>query len=192
MVAAAGKDSRCWIKDGDPSQHSVLALNAMRELNSELLSIPPRSPDTNPIENLFGIAKRMLGQDVIDNNITVESIEACENRIRRILNEIPVSTIDSIIESQLASFQPSVGISVSDRLSNVVNHVVPKQHDPLFAEEGNPFPSLEYHRAIYFEILIAINKCSSCCKQDTFGKASRVVKDKRMSRHQSLVHQQSG
>ena len=99
MVAAAGKVSRCWIQDGDPSQNSALALNAMRELNSELLSIPPRSPDINLIENLFGIAKRMLGQDAIDNNITVESIEAFENRIRRILNEIPVSTINSIIES---------------------------------------------------------------------------------------------
>ena len=54
-----------------------------RKLKSELLSIPPRSPDINPIENLFGIAKRMLDQDAIHNKITVESIEAFENRIRR-------------------------------------------------------------------------------------------------------------
>ena len=99
MVAAAGKNSRCWIQDGDPSQNSALALKAMRELQSELLSIPPRSPDINPIENVFGIAKRMLGQDAIDNNITVESIEDFENRIRRILHAIPLSTINNIIES---------------------------------------------------------------------------------------------
>ena len=46
----------------------AFALNAIRELNSELLSGPPRSPDINPIENLFGIAKRMLGQDAMEQN----------------------------------------------------------------------------------------------------------------------------
>lgn len=99
MVAAAGKDSRCWIQDGDPSQNSALALEAMRELNSELLSIPPRSPDNNPIENLFGIAKRMLGEDAVENNINIKSIEEFENRIRRILHAIPIPTINSIIET---------------------------------------------------------------------------------------------
>eukprot|EP00795_Rhopilema_esculentum_P006762 gene6762-12328_t len=86
----------------------------------------------------------------------------------------------SNLVSQLASFQLFPGISVTDRLSNVVNHVVPKHLDPLFAEEGNPFLSLEYHKTMNCEVLVTINKCSSCCEQDPLAKLSRVANDKRM------------
>ena len=45
--------SRLWLQDGDPSQNSKAAREAMARCHSELLKIPPRSPDLNPIENIF-------------------------------------------------------------------------------------------------------------------------------------------
>ena len=47
--------SRMWLQDGDPSQNSRAAQDAMVGCQSELLKIPPRSPDLNPIENIFHI-----------------------------------------------------------------------------------------------------------------------------------------
>ena len=45
--------SKLWIQDGCPSQNGKAAKIAMRESGSDLLSIPPRSPNINPIKNLF-------------------------------------------------------------------------------------------------------------------------------------------
>ena len=47
--------SRLWLQDGDPSQNSKAAHKALARSHSELLKIPPRSPDLNPIENIFHI-----------------------------------------------------------------------------------------------------------------------------------------
>ncbi len=99
MVEAAGKNSRVWIQDGDPSQNSKLAKEAMKQVNSQLLPIPPRSPDINPIENFFGIVKQALHRDALERQIKVETIEQFESRIKQIMNEVPTATIDKIIES---------------------------------------------------------------------------------------------
>ena len=50
--------SRMWLQDGDPSQNSRAAQDAMVGCQSELLKILPRSPDLNPIENIFHIVSR--------------------------------------------------------------------------------------------------------------------------------------
>ena len=44
---------RLWVQDGDPSQNSAQAKRVMSHANTVLLSIPARSPDINPIENIF-------------------------------------------------------------------------------------------------------------------------------------------
>ncbi len=99
MVVAAGKNSRMWIQDGDPSQNSKLAIEAMESVNSELLSIPPRSPDINPIENFFSLVKKELHKDAVERNICSETIDEFEQRIVKVMNEIPIETIDNIIRS---------------------------------------------------------------------------------------------
>ena len=99
MVEAAGKSSRMWIQDGDPSQNSKLAKEAMKQVNSQLLPIPPRSPDINPIENFFGIVKQALHRDALERQINVEMMDQFESRIERTMNEVPTATIDKIIES---------------------------------------------------------------------------------------------
>ena len=58
MFKKAGKIlSRMWLQDGDPSQNSAARVAAFQNINSPLLSIPPRSPDLNPIENLFCLVR---------------------------------------------------------------------------------------------------------------------------------------
>ena len=73
MVNNTGKQWRFWIQDGDPSQNSKLAKQTIIIVNSELLPIPPRSPDLNPIGNVFKQVKATLEKDAIKNNMIVES-----------------------------------------------------------------------------------------------------------------------
>ena len=63
---------KVFLQDGDPTQNSNLAMVKLEEIGVEMFSIPPRSPDLNPIENIFNIAKAQLRRDAINYNITRE------------------------------------------------------------------------------------------------------------------------
>ena len=52
------------IQDGDPSQNSAMACAAMDRANCELLKIPPRSPDLNPIENIKLVSDALRKQAI--------------------------------------------------------------------------------------------------------------------------------
>ncbi len=55
--------------DNDPSQTSHLDLQAMEETGVHFLSIPPRSPDLNPIKNIFHLVRVALRKDALEKNI---------------------------------------------------------------------------------------------------------------------------
>ncbi len=57
--------------NNDPSQRSKIAWKAMNKAGATLFTIPPRSPDLNPIENLFHIVKNSAGYDASVNMATV-------------------------------------------------------------------------------------------------------------------------
>ena len=100
MFEKANKeDSKLWIQDGDPSQNSALARCSWLVLGAELLSIPPRSPDINPIENFFKLVKDRLRKDAIMNNITWESFPAFSKRVTETILSMDKAVIDKIIES---------------------------------------------------------------------------------------------
>ena len=99
MFEDADKDSTTWVQDGDPSQNSRMARDAMREVKSNLLSIPARSPDINPIENIFHIVNRSLQKDAIDKRIQREKIEDFQQRVVSALHAIPTAIIDKTIAS---------------------------------------------------------------------------------------------
>ncbi len=61
--------------------------------------IPPRSPDLNPIENIFHIVKNDLGRQAICENITPESFSEFEERILNTLDNTSVDVIDRTIDS---------------------------------------------------------------------------------------------
>lgn len=99
MFDDAGKDSCTWIQDGDPSQNSKAAQRAMEDVNAKLLSIPPRSPDINPIENIFHLTHRKLSQDALERSIDRETLQDFEKRVIESLYSIPLDTINKTIAS---------------------------------------------------------------------------------------------
>ena len=85
--------------DNDPSQTSVAAKLAFEEIEAEFHEIPPRSPDLNPIENIFHLVKLFLENEAISRNITWESFEQFQNRVFRALESVSIETIDKTIAS---------------------------------------------------------------------------------------------
>jgi len=72
IFTASGKKCNVFLQDGDPSQNSARAVKEITELGYTIMSIPPRSPDLNPIENIFNI----FSTDAIKKNITSETKES--------------------------------------------------------------------------------------------------------------------
>lgn len=87
------------MQDGDPSQNAASVQKALRKIKARVFSIPPRSPDLNPIENLFHLVRKQLNRDVISKNIVKESYEEFQNRIIQTFLQFPTQIIDNIIES---------------------------------------------------------------------------------------------
>lgn len=100
MFEKAGKgESRLWVQDGDPCQNSALAKSAMGRANATLFQIPPRSPDLNPIENLFHLVSKRLRDNALDKRITKETYQQFQERVINTMYSIPIKTINNIIES---------------------------------------------------------------------------------------------
>ena len=73
-------ESHLFVQDGDPSQNSKLAKVSMEKCGAKLLAIPPRSPDLNPIENIFNNVRTQLAEDAMQNNIENETFEQFSER----------------------------------------------------------------------------------------------------------------
>ncbi len=96
---SANPRGKLFLQDGDPRQNSVAAKWALDDVNAKLFSIPPRSPDINPIENLFHLIQSKLDRDALDQNITKETFERFSERVKQTMESYPVDTIDKIIDS---------------------------------------------------------------------------------------------
>ena len=70
-----------------------------QELNAELLSIPARSSDINPIENIFHIVREELQKEAFVLNVTHETSEDFPKRVCNTIRSISVQCIDSIIDT---------------------------------------------------------------------------------------------
>lgn len=92
-------EEKLWLQDGAPPQNCKSARAAWESLGAKLLNIPPRSPDLNPIENVFHLAVRALEKDTMEQVIIHETYEQFVARVTRILHAIPISVIDKTIES---------------------------------------------------------------------------------------------
>ena len=76
MFQRLGKISRSkniFVMVNDPSQTSAKAMEALRKLRIDLKKIPPRSPDLNPIENLYRVVKKILREDAKEKCINKET-----------------------------------------------------------------------------------------------------------------------
>lgn len=99
MFEACEKTSRLFVQDGDPSQNSAAAKRALERVNGQLLKIPPRSPDLNPIENIFHLVAQQLRADALSRNLNYESSEDFENRVVSTIRGVSRDIIDNTIAS---------------------------------------------------------------------------------------------
>ena len=68
-------------------------------MDAKLFSIPPKSSDSNPIENLFHLIQSKLDRDAPERNITNENFERFSERVKETMENYPVDAIDRIIDS---------------------------------------------------------------------------------------------
>lgn len=99
MFHRADKDTDLFVQDGDPSQNSRKAKDAMERCSAQLLSIPPRSPDINPIENIFHLVSKKMKADALEQRLTVETYDEFQRRAILTIHSIPKQTIDKTIAS---------------------------------------------------------------------------------------------
>ena len=88
-----------WLQDGDPRQNSKKAKEAWEELGCSVFNIPARSPDLNPIENIFHIVRERLTVEALELGISHESYTQFSKRVAKTISQIPVWLIDKTIES---------------------------------------------------------------------------------------------
>lgn len=92
-----GKEKLLFVMDNDPSQRSKLARDALMEVGAEVLYIPPRSPDLNPIENVFNNVKMDLAKGALQGHIQKESFNEFKIRVLQTLFNYNPSIIDRTI-----------------------------------------------------------------------------------------------
>ena len=90
---------RIFVMDNDPCQTSRKAMPAINQIEYELHQIPVRSPDLNPIENVFHLIKKKLEKDEIDKKIRKESFNEFKDRVLRSLGTLDSNILDRTIES---------------------------------------------------------------------------------------------
>ena len=88
-----------FLQDNCPVQNSKKALDAFKQIECSLFGIPPRSPDMNPIENLFSLVRRNLNREAISKQITCESFDEFSNRVRACFNNVNTRIINNMIKS---------------------------------------------------------------------------------------------
>ncbi len=80
------------------------------------MKIPPRSPDVNPIENLFPWAKRQLGEQALSQGITNESFSAFQKRVVDTLRGADKGFVDRLILSMPSRVERILAVK-GERLS---------------------------------------------------------------------------
>ena len=66
---------KLFLQDRDPSQNICKARSAWDKIGTQKFSILERSPDLNPMENIFHIVKMKLHQDALEMKIQREDFE---------------------------------------------------------------------------------------------------------------------
>jgi len=88
-----------WLQDGDPRQNAKTAQKAWKKLGCTMFGIPARSPDLNPIENMFHIIRRKLKDDALDRRIEKETYAEFCTRVAETIQSTSPAFIDKTISS---------------------------------------------------------------------------------------------
>ena len=96
---SANPTGRYFVQDGDSSQNSAVAREALVDVNAHLFTIPARSPDLNPIENIFHLVSKQIKNDAKKFNITKENFQQFSSRCKKTLMEFSPEIISKTVSS---------------------------------------------------------------------------------------------
>ena len=96
---SANPRNKLVLQDGCPVQKSVQAHLGYAEVGCKIFRIPARSPDLNPIENMFNEVRKKLSMQARDNRIMDESYEEFQTRVFETIKATPIDYINKTIES---------------------------------------------------------------------------------------------
>ena len=82
---------RLFLMDNDPSQTRKKSLSALLDIECQPHEIPPRSPDLNPIENVFHLVKTSLEREAINKNMRPSQGGPCSHDPLIFFSLIPCS-----------------------------------------------------------------------------------------------------
>ena len=89
------RDMKYFVMDNDPCQKSAAAKSAIQEIGANVVEIPPRSPDLNPIENVFHNVRRQLRKQALEQKLVNENFAAFEKRVVASLKNFSRHLIDN-------------------------------------------------------------------------------------------------
>ena len=92
-------EARRFLMDGCPVQNSKVCRDRLDQLNAKIVHIPARSPDLNPIENVFNLVGVALSEQTIERQVTRETEDEFEARIVDLIMSFPSADIDKIIDT---------------------------------------------------------------------------------------------
>lgn len=99
LIEKLRNKGKLCLMDNCPVQNSKKAKDAFAEVQCNVYSIPPRSPDLNPIENIFSIVRRNLRKEAIAKKITSESFNSFCQRVEATFYNISKRVVNNCIGS---------------------------------------------------------------------------------------------
>ena len=75
FLSGVNQKGKLFLQDEHPSQNCELSRESMDKVGFRLFKKPVRSPDPNPIENIFHLIGKQLRSDAMHKDITAETFE---------------------------------------------------------------------------------------------------------------------
>ena len=81
-IAGKEEDRKIFVMDNDPSQTSAKAMDTIADMGYTMQKIPARSPDLNPIENVFHVVRKRIETQVKENNVVHQTWEQFKQMVQ--------------------------------------------------------------------------------------------------------------
>ena len=99
-IAGKGEhDRKIFVMDNDPSQTSAKAMRTVADMGYTMQKIPARSPDLNPIENVFHLVRKRIEAQVKENNIVHQTWDQFKQIVQYNIWSTSKDLIDKTIRS---------------------------------------------------------------------------------------------
>ena len=105
---SANPYSGLFVQDGDRSQNARVSLGALSDVGLEVFPIPAKSPDFNPIENVFHLISKKIKLDGKALNLSKETYEQFKTRCHETILNFSPAIIDKTIATMPMRMQAAI------------------------------------------------------------------------------------